>query len=117
MNFDRRMISEMLLPHFPEMVDATSDEWHGFLNAQTGLDISVDQPNANAFDAWRKALAAQGFPVWNITPEREARIKEAGAILKERMDEYATLQERILANLKKEAPHVTAAELMKRKGA
>ena len=76
---DRTAIAPLLLPHFPHMEEATSDEWHGFLNAATGLDVDIGARNGDAFDQWRKALAEQrGLSVWNMTPEREAKIKADG---------------------------------------
>ena len=86
---DRRMIAPLLVPFFPTMADTdehefTSDEWHGFLNAQTGLAIEIDEPNTVAFDAWRKALAIQqGLPVWNYTPAQIAAIQARGEQLKQ----------------------------------
>lgn len=62
---DRRLIRGLLLEHFPEMVKASSDEWHEFLNRITDLTIPHTMPNTSAFDAWRQALAKQGYPVWD----------------------------------------------------
>ena len=112
---DRTEISRMMLPHFPSMsATATSEDWHGFLDAATGLTTPMDMPNGEAFDRWRQALAAQGYPTWNYTPEqttamaaRAEQLKQAEAL---RMSELPEL----LARLKKEAPLVTAAELLKK---
>lgn len=88
MGIDRRDIAGLLIDHFPTMgrKDAagrvietvSSDEWHGFLNHITGLNIPVSEENGGAFDQWRKALAQMGYPVWDVTPEREAEIKRRG---------------------------------------
>ena len=64
MSIDRRDIAPFLRPYFPSMLEtATSDDWHGFLNAQTGLDVSLDEANSSAFDKWRQVLGEKGFPV------------------------------------------------------
>lgn len=107
--FDRREILPLIGPHFPSLdPKISSEDLHGFLNAQTGLAIPLSLPNANAFDAWRIALANGGLPVWDTTPEREAEIKTRGQALvalevKRVADEKATL-----AALAKEAPFVPA---------
>ena len=110
---DRRDISRLLLKHFPAMADATSDEWHGFLDNITGLVTPHDEPNAVAFDRWRLALKEQGYPVWGYTPERIAEIQaKAEELNLEEAKRMAELPE-LLATLKKDAPLVTAAELLK----
>lgn len=113
---DRRQIARLLGPHFPSMpATATSEEWHGFLDQITGLETKMDEPNATAFDNWRKALAAQGYPVWGITQEKADAIKARAEELKtEEAKRLKDLPE-LLAKLKKNAPLVTAAELMKAK--
>ena len=74
---------------------------------------ALNEPNATAFDRWRQALAAQGYPVWGVTPEKAAAIKARAEELKlEEAKRMAELPE-LLATLKKDAPLVTAAELMK----
>lgn len=69
------------MPHFPHMEGASSDDWHGFLNAQTGLDVPLDEMNATAFDKWRQSLAQQGYPVWGINQKRLDDIAKRGAEL------------------------------------
>ncbi|HYF36222.1 MAG TPA: hypothetical protein VD994_13090 [Prosthecobacter sp.] len=110
---DRTQITPLLLEYFPTMAKATSDEWHGFLNAKTGLEIGIDEPNANAFDEWRKALAGQGYPVWGISPERAQRIKERGEELKKKEEERIKALPERLAQLRTEAPTKSAADLIK----
>ena len=111
---DRRAIEPLLRPHFPALpAGMTSDEWQGFLNEQTGLDIPLDEPNASAFDKWRQALAKQGLPVWNYTPARLAKIKADGVKLKAHVDKLKAEEAARLAALAKEAPMVTAKELLK----
>ena len=111
--FDRKDIADLLLPHFPTMETATSNEWHGFLNAETGLDVALDEPNGSAFDKWRKALAANGLPVWGLTEVQEQAIAVKGMELKALEDVRRTGMAQMLVDLAKEAPNVTAAELLK----
>ena len=61
---DRTFIAELLLPLFPEMEKATSQQWADFLNARTGLNVPATERNGSAFDRWRQALASKGHPVW-----------------------------------------------------
>lgn len=113
---DRREILRLIGPHFPLLAaDITSDALHGFLDAATALETPLDEPNATAFDRWRQALAAQGYPVWGITPEKAAAIRaRAGVLMTEEATRMKDLPE-LLAKLRKDAPLVTAAELMKAK--
>jgi hypothetical protein len=83
-HIDRREIAPLLLPHFPEMEGASSDEWHAFLDQVTGLATPLDEQNATAFDRWRQALAAMDIPVWSITPSAAAAMKARGVELTER---------------------------------
>lgn len=110
---DRRAILGLVGTHFPTLApDIGSDDLHGFLDAVTGLETPLSEPNATAFDRWRQALSAQGYPVWKYTPERLAKIKtEAKKIMAEEAKRISKLPE-LLATLKKEAPLVTAAELL-----
>jgi hypothetical protein len=110
---DRREIKRLLLAHFPTMELATSDEWHGFLNSQTGLDLPLDMPNAIAFDKWREALSAGGLPVWGITPERIAAVATKGAALKAAEQTRKTNEAAALAAARLEAPDVSARDLLK----
>ena len=80
-HIDRREIAPLLLPHFPEMEGASSDEWHAFLDQVTGLATPLDEQNATAFDRWRQVLAAMDIPVWSITPSAAATMKARGEAL------------------------------------
>ncbi|MDP1702582.1 MAG: hypothetical protein Q8L53_16715 [Aestuariivirga sp.] len=111
---DRRDILSLVGPHFPSLpAGITSDELHGFLDAQTGLETALDEPNGVAFDRWRQALAEQGIPVWGISPERAAAIKARGAELKAAEDRRVAELPAKLAELAKTAPLVSAKELLK----
>jgi hypothetical protein len=109
---DRSEIAGLLVEHFPIMEKASSEDWHGFLNAQTGLDIALDEPNSSAFDKWRVALAERGLPVWGISPEKIEEIKARGLALKALEDKRAAELHQTLKALAVEAPLVTAAELL-----
>ena len=111
---DRREIAGLLGPYFPSIPQAaTSNDWHGFLNAETGLNIALDEPNGTAFDKWRIALADKGFPVWGLTQEQETAIAARGAELKALEDKRIAALPNLLKELAVEAPLVTAADLMK----
>ena len=111
---DRRMIAPLMVPFFPIMEGATSDEWHGFLNAKTGLDIDIYEPNASAFDKWRQALADQNdLPVWGYTKAQLTEIKRRGGELKAKEEERAKGHAERLALLAKVAPTKSAADLIK----
>lgn len=110
---DRREIKRLLLKHFPTMELATSEEWHGLLNAQTGLDLPLDMPNAVAFDKWREALASNGLPVWGIPPEKIEAIAAKGAELKAAEETRKVQAAAVLAAAKMEAPDVSARDLLK----
>ena len=112
MNIDRRDIANLLIPHFATMAKASSDDWHAFLNTQTGLDIAIDEPNASAFDKWRQALGEQGFPVWNLTADQAAAMKARGALLKAAEDKRQADLTATLAAMAVEAPSVSAAQLL-----
>lgn len=114
---DRRMIYPLLQKHFPTLGEkATSDEIHGFLDAVTGLETPLDEPNAIAFDRWRQALATQGYPVWGISKEKADAIKVRAEELK--TEEAKRLKDLpdLMAKLRQDAPLVTAAQLMKQAG-
>ena len=114
---DRRQIAGLLREHFPALPeDMSSDDWHGWLNAQTGLDLPIDGEegmNANVFDQWRQALAAQGIPVWGYTPGQIAEMKAKAVTLKAHVDEFNEGEKARLAALKLEAPDISAADLLK----
>lgn len=110
---DRREILRLIGPHFPALpTDISSDDLHGFLDVQTGLETPLDEPNATAFDRWRQALKAQGYPVWGVSPDRVAAIKTRVAELKLEEAKRLKGEDALLEKLRTEAPHVTAAELM-----
>jgi hypothetical protein len=112
---DRREISPLLGSYFPSMPAlATSSDWHGFLNAQTGLSVALDEPNSTAFDKWRQALAQKGLPVWGYTQARVDEIAARGAVLLQQEALRVENEKATLARLAKEAPLVTAAELMQK---
>ena len=73
-----------LLPHFPEMAEASSEEWHAFLDQVTGFSTPLDEQNATAFDRWRQALAAIDIPVWTITPAAARAMAARGEELAQR---------------------------------
>jgi hypothetical protein len=102
---DRRQILPMMRAHFQSLDEnITSDDLHGFLNAQTGLDIPLNETNGIAFDAWRQALAAVGVPVWGYTAEQIADVKRRGEALKAKEDERKRNLPELLKALAKEAP-------------
>ena len=112
--YDRRQILGLIHPHFPALPDdVSSDELHGFLNAQTGLDIPPDEMNSSAFDKWRKVLAEQGLPVWRYTQSQLDKIRTDGLTLKTYVDSFQAQEAERLAALTKEAPTVTAQALLK----
>ena len=113
MNIDRRDIAPLLRPHFPSMPeDASSDDWHGFLNAYTGLNIEITEENPSAFDKWRQALSEKGFPVWGITPAQAQVIVARGTELLAAEQKRQADSAALLATLALEAPLVTAQQLM-----
>lgn len=113
MNLDRRDIAPLLREHFPSIPDdATSDDWHGFLNAQTNLDVPADEDNASAFDKWRQALAATGLPVWGVDEARIKDIAARGARLLALEAARVAAEAATLAQLAVEAPQVSAQQLM-----
>lgn len=111
---DRRQILPLVRPHFPVLPDdISSDDVHGWLNAQTGLDVPLDEPNGSAFDKWRKVLATQGLPVWNYTQAQLAKIASDGLALKTYVDQFNETEKARLEALAKEAPSISAADLLK----
>lgn len=113
MGTDRRLIAPLLAEHFPTMASAVSDEWHGFLNAMTGLSIDLDEPNATAFDKWRQALSEQkGLPVWGYTVAQVASIKTRGEELKAKEEARQTALPETLKALALAAPTKTAQQII-----
>lgn len=102
---DRREILPMMREHFQSLDEKiTSDDLHGFLNAQTGLEVPLSDPNGSAFDKWRKALAETGVPVWGYTTEQVADIKTRGEALAVKEAERVAALPKLLEELAKEAP-------------
>lgn len=102
---DRTLIAGLLGPHFPEMEKASSQEWHDFLNGVTGLGISEDTPNGEAFDRWRKNLAEDlKLPVWGETEtqmqQRKGRLQNMLAAENKRREK----ESETLLQLRKDAP-------------
>ena len=112
-SIDRTEIAGLMTQYFPDMATATSDEWHGFMNEITGLDVGLDVPNGSAFDLWRQKLAEQDFPVWKYTPGRLAKIAIDTATLKARQITLLAALDTTLDALRKEAPNVSAQDLLK----
>lgn len=110
---DRTLIEALLAEHFPDMAGKSSDEWHGFLNAQTGLSIDLDEDNSTAFDKWRQALSGQGVPVWGVTEARRIEIEARGRALKEAEAKRQADAEIALVRARNEAPDVSAKDLLK----
>jgi len=112
---DRREILSLLRGHFQSLDDkTTSEDLHGFLDALTGLETPLDEPNATAFDRWRQKLAETGVPVWGYSAEQIAEIKRRGAELKAAEEKRVADNAALLVELAKVAPLVTAEELLKR---
>ena len=111
---DRTLIAGLLTPHFPTMEKASSQEWQDFLNGITGLEISDDIPNGEAFDKWRQALSEQqGLPVWNDTQaQKDMRAAKLADVLAAENKRRA-LESETLLQLRKEAPLVTVTETVK----
>lgn len=104
---DRREILPLMRGHFQSLDEKiTSDELHGFLNAQTGLEVPLSEPNGSAFDKWRQALAAVGVPVWGYTTEQVLEIKTRGEALRVKEAERVAALPKLLEELAKEAPGV-----------
>ena len=113
---DRTEISLLLAKHFPDMpVNASSDDWHGFLDAITGFTTPLEMPNGEAFDRWRQALAGQGYPVWGYSSDAITAMQDKAGELKQAEALRLSKEPELLAALAKEAPLFTAAELLKPK--
>ena len=111
-SLDRTEIAGLMTRYFPDMAGKSSDEWHGFMNEITGLEIPLDASNGTAFDAWRQKLAEQDLPVWPYTPQRLAKIAADTATLKARQVELLAKRDTTLDALRKEAPSVSARDLI-----
>lgn len=116
MKIDRRDIAPFMLPIFPSMAaDASSDDWHGFLNAMSGLDIALDEDNSSAFDKWRIKLADMGYPTWDYSPTHLATIETKGAEFKAAEEKRIANLAATLVDLNAQAPSVSAADLLQAK--
>jgi hypothetical protein len=112
MNLDRRDFANLALKWFPTLEDATSDDWHFFLDKVTGLTTPLDMPNPSAFDRWRKALQEQGYPAFKYN---DADI----AAQKTKADSMLAAEQRRAADIGKtlealavEAPNWPVAEML-----
>ena len=112
MNTDRRDIAGLALKWFPTLVDATSDEWHFFLDKVTGLDTPLDMPNGAAFDRWRQALQAQGYPAYDYKDADIAAAKTKAEAMLEAEQRRAASLGKTLEALAVEAPNWTVAEML-----
>jgi hypothetical protein len=111
-NTDRRDFAKFALKWFPTLEDATSDEWHFFLDKVTGLDTPLEMPNASAFDRWRQALAAQGYPAFPYTATDVAAAKAKATAMLADEERRAALIGKSLEALAVEAPNWTVAEML-----
>ena len=114
MNTDRRDISPLLLRFFPHMVNATSDDWHFFLDTVCGIETSIDAPNGEAFDRWREKLAEIGYNTLKYHSDDVARMKAKAAKMLEAEQRRAASEPDTLKGLREEAPNWTAAEVLSR---
>lgn len=102
---DRREILGLMKGYFQSLPDdVSSDDLHGFLNAMTGLDVPLDEPNGSAFDKWRQKLAEQGVPVWGYSAEQVLENRARGEALKVKEAERRAALPALLIELAKEAP-------------
>ena len=112
MNNDRRDFRPFLGRWFPELLKASSEEIHYFLDRVTGLETPLDMPNGLAFDRWREKLAGIGYPAHKWTDAEIAAFKtKAQAMLTAEQARAASLG-KTLVELAKEAPNWTAAEVL-----
>jgi len=112
MTIDRTDISRSIGHLFPSMIGATSDDWNAFLDKATGLETPLDMPNGQAFDRWRQALAKDGYPVLTYSNEYlEDKAAKAAAMSAAEERRTASMA-KVLADVAKEAPNWTAAEVL-----
>jgi hypothetical protein len=122
---DRRHFIEFGKTYFlylRETPNLDSDAVHGFMNIMTGLDVGLNEPNAVAFDKWRKAMQARGFKdAWGVSEDRAQQVKDRAAVMladekKRAESKEITLSDgtkTTLAKLALEAPNVPAGELLR----
>ena len=107
---DRREILRFLMLHIPSLPDKiSSDDLHAFLDVQTGLTTAIDEPNGSAFDKWRQALAAQGYPVWGYSADKITKMQDDAVKLKDKEAERRAALAALLVELAKEAPGTPVA--------
>lgn len=112
MAIDRKDIKPFLIRWFPTMENATSDEWHFFLDKVTGIETPLDLENGQAFDRWREKLAGLGYPVFKYTESDIAAKKAKAAAMLAAEELRAASLGKTLADLAKEAPNWTAADVL-----
>jgi hypothetical protein len=111
-NTDRRDFAKFALKWFPTLEDASSDDWHFFLDKVTGIDTPLEMPNASAFDRWRQALAAQGYPAFPYTATDVAAAKAKATAMLADEERRAALIGKSLEALAVEAPNWTVEEML-----
>jgi hypothetical protein len=109
---DRREIAGLLLKFFPSMKDASSDDWHYFLDEMTGMETPLDMPNGDAFDRWRMAMAGIGYPVWGYTKEHIEAMRANAIKLRAAEEKRAAALGTTLEELAKAAPNWPVAEVL-----
>lgn len=112
MNTDRRDFAPFALKWFPTLEDASSDDWHFFMDKVTGLNTPLDMPNGSAFDRWRQALAEQGYPAYEYMAKDIAGAQAKATAMLEAEKRRAASLGTTLEALAKEAPNWTVAEMM-----
>lgn len=101
------------MPLFPSMtIQNTSDDWHGFLNSMTGLNIPIEEENSSAFDKWRMRLAELGYPTWEYSTAKIIEIAARGDALKTAEMARQKALPATLAAAAIAAPSVAAADLL-----
>lgn len=114
MNTDRRDIAPLLLKFFPDMVNATSDDWHFFLDSVCAIDTPIDMANGQAFDRWRERLAEIGYPTQKYTAEHIASLKAKADGMQKAEQARAASEPARLESLRKEAPDWSVADMLTR---
>jgi hypothetical protein len=94
------------------MENATSSDWHFFLDKVTGIETPLDMPNGQAFDRWRQALAKDGYPVFQYSEQDLAEKKAKASAMLQAEEARAAAMGKTLSELAKEAPNWTASEIL-----